>query len=117
MNCLHSRDSLGNQAVFGLLSLSAAAGSSINKQRRVEVWDPRVCLVQQRLRGLDRRLSRIIVSPQLEGLLVPQKRKFNLGYLYTSAGFGLEQSWALRANTTTHQRFNRVLKITDYWRL
>lgn len=53
--------------MFGLLSLSAAAGSSINKQRRMEVWDPRVCLVPQRLRGLDRRLSRIIVSPQSRG--------------------------------------------------
>lgn len=56
----------------------------------MEVWDPLVCLVQQRLRGLDRRLSPIIVSPHLEGPLVPQKRKFNLGYLYTSAGFGAE---------------------------
>lgn len=80
--------SLGNQAVFGLLGFLAAAADSINKQRRTAVWHPGVCLLQRPLRGLDRRLSRIIPSPHLEGLLVPHRRNFSLGYLRPSADFG-----------------------------
>lgn len=74
--------------MFGLLGSLAAAGYWINKQRRTEVWDPRVCLLPRRLRGLDRHLSCIIISRHLQGPLVPHKRKFNLGYLRTSAEFG-----------------------------
>lgn len=71
--CLRSRDSSGNQAVFGLLGFLAAAGYSINKQRRTEVWVAGVCLLQRPLRALDRRLSCTIMSPHLEGLPVPHK--------------------------------------------
>lgn len=74
--------------MFGLLGFLAAAGYSINKQRRTEVWDAGVCVLQRPLRALDRRLSCTIMSPHLEGLPVPHKRKSNLGYLRTSAQFG-----------------------------